>query len=378
MERGRASALMGGLIIGRPALKLEFAVSVPVDVTAAMSLVFRAADAPGLDPWLMSARRSLSPAVQHDLDTLLGFSGRMLYYVEELLFSFNPFQASRLDASFDDYLEHLENLPAWAYRSMLAQSVLRIYRDRGITEALPIMDDPSAWRTFLEPGITRADVDEVVALAMAPEQLKARTVMLVARFWDECYGAEFERVVPELRRAVRQARSMTYPGVAAAFADLSHHRLPDEVQLALPHVERVTFCPCYHLGSFVQFILYPPELILFFNCEAESAAVLDTWRPSVSANLLPGLRALADGTRLRIVEMLRGTELYAQEIVGRLGISQSAVSRHLATLEAADIITVRPVNGMKYYAINTQRLRQLAEELEQIGNTEPLLAVSRP
>ena len=86
-----------------------------------------------------------------------------------------------------------------------------------------------------------------------------------------------------------------------------------------------------------------------------------------SRRLLPGVRALADGTRLRIIEMLRGTELYAQEIVGRLGISQSAVSRHLAMLEAADIVSVRPSNGMKYYAINARRLRQLAEELERIG-----------
>jgi len=76
---------------------------------------------------------------------------------------------------------------------------------------------------------------------------------------------------------------------------------------------------------------------------------------------------LADGTRLRIIEMLQGGELYAQEIVGRLGISQSAVSRHLSMLEAADIVKVRPTNGMKYYAINAQRLRQIAEELEQIG-----------
>ncbi len=358
---------MGELIVGRPALKLEFAVSVVLDLTSAISLVYRATDPRRFDRWLVEARQSLDPEAQHDLDTMLGFSGRLLYFIEELLMSFDPFQPERLAAGFEDYLEHLENLSPWAYRSMVAQSVLRVYRDRGVTETPPADNNADEWRAFLEPGITRADLDEVVNLVLAPEQLKARTVNLVRRFWQDCYSAELERAMPEMRRALRQARSTTYPGVAGAFSELSGHRLPEEVQLALPHVERVTFCPSYHLGNFVQFILYPPELILYFNCQRASAVTQPEQDSTSSADLLPGLRALADGTRLRIIEMLRGRELYAQEIVGRLGISQSAVSRHLAMLEAADIVGVRPSNGMKYYAINARRLRQLAEELERIG-----------
>lgn len=358
---------MGELIEGRPALKLEFAVSVVLDLTSAISLVYRATDPRRFDHWLVDARQALDPEIQRDLDTMLGFSGRLLYFIEELLMSFDPFQPDRLAAGFDDYLEHLERLSPWAYRSMVAQSVLRVYRDRGVTETPPADDNPDEWRAFLEPGITRADLDEVVSLVLAPEQLKTRTVNLVRRFWQDCYSSEFERAIPEMRRALRQARSTTYPGVGVAFSELSGHRLPEEVQLSLPHVERVTFCPSYHLGNFVQFILYPPELILYFNCQRASAVTQPEQDSTASADLLPGLRALADGTRLRIIEMLRGGELYAQEIVGRLGISQSAVSRHLAMLEAADIVSVRPFNGMKYYAINARRLRRLAEELERIG-----------
>lgn len=358
---------MGQLIVGRPALKLEFAVSVPLDLTSAISLVHRATDPRRFERWLVEARESLQPDVQHDLDTLLGFSGRLLYYIEELLMSFDPFEPARLDADFEAYIEHLRSLPPWAYQSMMAQSVLRVYRDRGVTVAPPDTADRAAWRAFLEPGITRADLNEVAELALAPEQLKARTVSLIERFWYECYEAEYQRVLPEMRRALRQARSTTYPNVSIAFEELSGHRLPEEVLLALPHVERVTFCPSYHLGNFAQFILYQPELILYFNCQRTSAVTQPVRETGISADLLPGLRALADGTRLRIIEMLQDGELYAQEIVGRLGISQSAVSRHLGMLEAADIVTVRPHNGAKYYAINARRLQQIAGELEQIG-----------
>lgn len=358
---------MGELIVGRPALKLEFAVSVPLDLTSAISLVYRATDPRRFDRWLVDAREALAPAVQHDLDTLLGFSGRLLYYIEELLMSFNPFEPEQLGADFDRFAEHLRSMPPSAYQGMVAQALLRVHRDRGVTVAPPETADAAAWRAYLEPGITRADLSEVVDLVLAPEQLKARTVSLIEHFWDDCYRDEFARALPEMRRAIRQARSTTYPNVSTAFEELSGHRLPEEVQFTLAHVERVTFCPSYHLGNFAQFILYPPELILYFNCQRTSAVTQPAQDSNLTPDLLPGLRALADGTRLRIIEMLRDGEMYAQEIVGRLGISQSAVSRHLAMMEAADIITVRPANGMKYYAINARRLRRLAEELERIG-----------
>lgn len=359
---------MGELVVGRPAIKLQFAVSVPLDLTSAISLVYRATDPRRFDPWLVEARQSLGADLEHELDTLLGFSGRLLYYIEELLMSFDPFRPERLEADFAALRAHLRQLPPWAFQSMVAQSVLRVYRDRGLNETPPTSDRRADWKAFLEPGITRADLDEVTSLVLAPEQLKARSISLLERFWTECYSEEYERVLPEMRRAIRQGRSTIYPGVTSAFVELSGHRLPEEVQLALPHVERVTFCPSYHLGNFVQFILYPPELILYFNCQRASAVTQPERDSGLSSDVLPGLRALADGTRLRIVEMLRGGEMYAQEIVGQLGISQSAVSRHLAMLEAADIVTVRPANGMKYYAINSNRLQELAGNLERIGH----------
>ena len=81
--------------------------------------------------------------------------------------------------------------------------------------------------------------------------------------------------------------------------------------------------------------------------------------------MLESLRALSDPNRLRIIELLSAGELYAQEIVGRLSIAQSAVSRHLALLERAGVIRVRPHGGMKYYAVNCERMDALAVALRQ-------------
>jgi ArsR family transcriptional regulator len=357
-------------------------VSAPLELTSAISLTFRAASAaesdvedPGFDRWLVDAWRSLDAGLRHDLDLLLGFSGRLLYYIEELLFAFDALNPDRLDASFDEYLAFLKLQPPQRYQDMAANALVRIYRDRGLNESPPATDDPSEWRMFLRPGITRASVDEAAALVTSPEQLKLRTLALLEGFWRQCYQPEFERNLADLQRGVRFAQALSHPSVQVTFQELTGHRLPSNIDSWFDEVERVVFCPSSHLGSFIQYILYPPSLILYFNAASilrnRPAHVRMTRAedaPLETSEVLDGLRAMSDPSRMRIIEMLRDGELYAQEIVAQLGISQSAVSRHLSTLESADLVTVRPSNGMKYYAIDRARLRALSSHLESLAD----------
>lgn len=372
---------MGQLIVGRPAPKQLFAVSAPLELTSAISLTFRAASAaesdvadPGFDRWLVDAWRSLDAGLRHDLDLLLGFSGRLLYYVEELLFAFEVLSPDRLDASFEDYLSFLESLPAASFQEMAANALVRIYRDRGLNESAPTSDNPNEWRMFLRPGITRANIDEAAALVTSPEQLRLRTLALLDGFWRQCYQPEFERNQADLQRAVRFAQSLSHPSVQVTFQELTGHRLPPEIDGWFDEVERVVFCPSSHVGSFIQYILYPPALILYYNAAsvlrnrpAQTRVARQDNAPLDTPEVLDGLRAMSDPSRMRIIEMLREGELYAQEIVAQLGISQSAVSRHLSTLESADLVTVRPSNGMKYYAIDRVRVRALSNYIESLA-----------
>jgi DNA-binding transcriptional ArsR family regulator len=376
---------MGELVVGRPVLKQLFVVSAPLVLTSAISLTFRAAVAdgddppPGFDPWLLDARRSLDAGLRHDLDLLLGFSGRLIYYIEELLFSFDALEPDRIDAGYDEYLAHLKSLPPAAYQRMASNALMRVYRDRGVIETPPDRDNPAEWRMFLRPGITRADLDEAASLLTSPAHLRDRTIALVDGFWRQCYQAEYSRQIDSLQRAVRHAQASAHPVVQIAFAELTGHRLTEEVVNALPDIERVTYCPSPHLGEFVQFILYSPELILFFNPKTVLGASQSRQMrpPKVTSDVLEasealtGMKSLADPTRMRIVRMLGAKELYAQEIVGHLGISQSAVSRHLGTLEAAGVVSVRPVQGMKYYAIDRAFLRSLGAYIDGLAEIVP-------
>lgn len=361
---------------------MDVRVSLPLDLVSVCSLLYRAVPGSGLDPWLIATRRALSPELRADLDMLHGFSGRLLYYMEEAVMAFEPLREEHLDAGFADLVAFLESLSPDAYQAMARHAIARVHADNGSTMIAPAGGDEAGWRRYIEGGLTTAPADDVVRLLMHPAELRERTIRLYRGIWEEHYAAEFAVRLPDLRRSVELAATAESRGFGLAFADLTGNRLPATLLGGLNAASRALFCPSAHLGTFVSYILYPPNLIVFFGAPdllsrsgtdiPAGPGAMATGRPGVvvsdahpldSATLLEALRALADPSRLRIIELLQEEELYAQEIVGRLGVAQSAVSRHLAQLDRAGLIKVRPERGVKYYAIDHERLRAVAGSL---------------
>lgn len=69
--------------------------------------------------------------------------------------------------------------------------------------------------------------------------------------------------------------------------------------------------------------------------------------------------ALADPTRLQIVEALRVGEQAVNDIVERVAIHQSGVSRHLRILHGAGFVSVRPDGPRRLYSLRPEPFREL-------------------
>ena len=67
-------------------------------------------------------------------------------------------------------------------------------------------------------------------------------------------------------------------------------------------------------------------------------------------------RALADPTRRQILEELRGAELAAGEIGSRFAISAPSISRHLAILKAAELVSERRDGNRILYRLEPDTL----------------------
>ena len=76
------------------------------------------------------------------------------------------------------------------------------------------------------------------------------------------------------------------------------------------------------------------------------------------------LRALADPTRRRILELATKRELAAGEIATRFDISRPGVSQHLHVLLDAGLLSVRREATRRLYRANAQGLDLLRKRLD--------------
>ena len=69
--------------------------------------------------------------------------------------------------------------------------------------------------------------------------------------------------------------------------------------------------------------------------------------------------ALADPARLRIIEAMKSGECAVGDIVERMDIHQSGVSRHLRILTEAGIVQMRPDGQKRLYSLRKDAFEQI-------------------
>jgi DNA-binding transcriptional ArsR family regulator len=124
----------------------------------------------------------------------------------------------------------------------------------------------------------------------------------------------------------------------------------------LDDTEYLVLVPSPHLGPYIGGFKSGGTLWLLFGARIPHGAKVHA--PDLSrADILVRISALADDTRLQILRLIsRQGELRSQAVMSRLGISQSAASRHLKQLSATGLVSERRCEGAKCYSLNTGRI----------------------
>src|SRR5262245_48826666 len=76
------------------------------------------------------------------------------------------------------------------------------------------------------------------------------------------------------------------------------------------------------------------------------------------------LEAIAEPTRRRILDAVRGGECSVGDLVARVGMHQPGVSRHLKVLRDAGLVEVRRDAQRRLYRLRPEPLQELDEWLE--------------
>ena len=351
---------MPELVAAKSLPRTQFIVSLPLSLMSAMSLVCAAPHFEGLHAWLSETRQRLDPAFVDEMALVLGFPGRFQRFTGEV---YVTLLAEDPALSYQAFVELLQALPVEAYAEIAQRAIAKGGEPPLQPEEVQVLlHDLTALSQHLCLADLRIDLDAALSLLQDLAQVKPRFIAVVERFWRQVYREEWAATLPIMRRSTlyhrRQRYRLNFPDL---FTAVTGRLLPKTHADLAP--ERVRFVPSCYVGPYFTFVRQAEGLTVFYNCRTMH---LDR-RPSGRPGLFPMLKALADETRLQIVEMLHGREMYAQQIVERLGISQAAVSRHLRLMVSAGVLRVRREGGAKFYTVNRDTMTYLAEALRELG-----------
>jgi ArsR family transcriptional regulator, lead/cadmium/zinc/bismuth-responsive transcriptional repressor len=101
---------------------------------------------------------------------------------------------------------------------------------------------------------------------------------------------------------------------------------------------------------------------------SDGAALPDPPPDALVAATVRLLKGFADGTRLRLLWLLRHDEVCVHVLVDALGMSQSAVSHQLRLLRDARLVAARRSGRHVYYRLADEHVRALLENAVSHGD----------
>jgi DNA-binding transcriptional ArsR family regulator len=199
---------------------------------------------------------------------------------------------------------------------------------------------------------------EAYALLNDPPVMQDLVVTHLRAMWDDVVAVEWERRLPLLQETIAAFQSLDLTGMPCSEAvyRVIGRELPAECEKWQDEAGWITFIPSAHFGPYIGRMVRDNVVKLVFGVHVPEG--ISTSSPELSrSELLMRLNALADETRLRILELLSGGEdMNSQEIMERLDLSQSAASRHLRQLAAIGYLSVERHEGAKTYRLNRARI----------------------
>jgi ArsR family transcriptional regulator, arsenate/arsenite/antimonite-responsive transcriptional repressor len=85
------------------------------------------------------------------------------------------------------------------------------------------------------------------------------------------------------------------------------------------------------------------------------------------AEYVPIFKALADETRLKIVDMLSGGEMCACDILEFFNITQPTLSYHMKILNDCEIVNARKEGAWMKYSLNLFKFREFEKFVKDIS-----------
>lgn len=323
----------------------------------------------GFSPWIIHTAHNLPPDVQqtHRLVCSALMGGHSLR---------QPWP------SFTAYLEALEAKPA---QQLCDDTLDELASQEWVCEEgldlRPHLQDETAFLQVAREHWERLQMEsekdmpfdtanwqEAFRLYNDPPAFKRLLVYHLWRMWDQVLAPNWEQTLPILEETVNAYEHVDLRGLSALqviwqvtgrdVAGMFHEPWPPNLVLV----------PTTHIGPYVaQYQVGQETAHLVFGTRLPSSALPRSNSPLSQAELLNRINALADETRLQILKLLtEQEELYAQQIMEALNLSQSTTSRHMRQLIATGFVSERRHDVAKCYRLNPAQGEDLLHALRKL------------
>ena len=298
------------------------------------------------------------------------------------------------EPNFPSYLHNLSELNPFLVRKMVIEP-LRSRFSKLVSYATPDTKrlfgdvDTYLYCVKLVQGERVFDAElqrEVHTLLQDPSALQTLILTHLEFLWKTTFVAEWRRLQSYLPWQVEMfTRSLDeHASIEETFLAFTGRELPTDITDIAHEASKIMLIPSWHTGRHVTLWYGLPfdgssdwngkeTLRLFFstppNYDVEALNTMSIGRNELRARL----NALADETRLRIIELLvQHDELSAQDIIASLDLSQSSISRHLKGLTSMGYLYERRggEGANKTYRLSPFYIHRTANALNKLFSNE--------
>jgi len=303
--------------IDQPTRQQQIIALEPVrNAIASMMLLAKEDEMPGTGVWIAEIRDKLTvdELFRHRL-VIIGF--------------FHAILPEKDWASFPDYLADLEKSDPVSLRDKMLDTYAEICiacdEETRAAEVdwNEILKTPEAYVAFLTErfGEDLVEVDmetKAYEYAIDPPAMQKLIVDHLRWFWNEHLSKEWTRTEPLLRESVRAFQNANLDNMSRL--EMARYITGQDLEEekwghTLGRAEQVVFMPNPHIGPYVTRMYCGDMVILVFGARLPEDA--DVRIPELDrADIVARMSALADDTRLRILQMIaEGDELRSQDIM---------------------------------------------------------------
>lgn len=245
---------------------------------------------------------------------------------------------------------------------------------------------PARRRILASPDVRAIALKQAGALSPAsrraaallfddPAALVERFIALLEAYWKAAFEVEWERIESRLAESVELAGiQIAGDGLFAFLLSLAPQLRVDpdgSFGLDVPHEHRVPISPDNRLLLVPSVYVWPHVRV---NCDApwplsvvyRAPFLVSTLRRATPPELVRLLKALADPTRLRILELVAKQPRSTQELAPLVNLTDAGASKQLRLLAGTGLLSTKREGYYVVYSLEPEKLSTLSDELSHL------------